>query len=100
MGTKDRGANKVSNNKTLKNLWSTWQFNKGKNLSYLFCFVAIVVDQEKTVTGCASNVCENQGTCLQMKNTFICLCKFGFFGGNCQHGMYKLYLELCQKCPI
>lgn len=48
-------------------------------------FTSETPQTEITVSLCGNNVCENQGTCLESKNTFICLCKFGYFGNNCQH---------------
>ena len=48
-----------------------------------------MMNDETTVASCVKNVCENQGTCLQMKNSFKCLCKYGFFGGTCQLGKFQ-----------
>ena len=35
---------------------------------------------------CASNPCENGGTCRHVQDTYKCYCSQGFFGNNCELG--------------
>ena len=37
---------------------------------------------------CASNPCQNGGTCTDGENSYTCTCLEGFYGSNCEIGIY------------
>lgn len=41
-------------------------------------------------SGCASDPCQNEGTCFQANDFYICQCAPGYRGFNCEEGMEKL----------
>ena len=53
--------------------------------NYMFYFVVPWV-------ACASSPCDNGGTCVDVNvDTFICMCRDGYFGDTCQYGK-KLHI--------
>ena len=38
---------------------------------------------------CESNPCLNYATCMDLINDYNCTCAHGYFGSNCENGMYK-----------
>ena len=37
---------------------------------------------------CHSDPCKNDGTCKDLVNKFVCICKAGFAGAMCELGMF------------
>lgn len=53
---------------------------------YLYCYVDI--DE------CASNPCQNGGTCNDAVNSYTCLCVPGYTGSNCEIGTNFLSINI------
>ena len=52
---------------------------------------------------CASNPCQNGGTCVHGINyttTYICKCDVGYVGHNCDKGIFIIVMLLTQNVPL
>jgi hypothetical protein len=48
---------------------------------------------------CESNPCLNNGTCTDLVYNYNCTCEHGYFGRNCENGMYIQTLrKACCVC--
>ena len=45
---------------------------------------------------CNSNPCTNGGTCTDRVNRYICKCRAGYTGTNCETGMYSSSIDVKQ----
>lgn len=39
---------------------------------------------EENIDDCASDPCQNEGTCVDSTGTYDCICPSGFYGNNCE----------------
>ena len=53
------------------------------HLAYIFLMLADIDD-------CASNPCENNGTCIDLVSNYTCNCTQGYTGKNCGIGKNRL----------
>ena len=45
------------------------------------------------INDCASNPCRNGGSCLDGNNWYMCICRAGYTGQNCQTSTFGLSLS-------
>ena len=48
------------------------------------------------VNECASNPCQNGGTCTDLVNSYTCACVSGYNGTSCEIGKKRVYCNI--KC--
>ena len=53
----------------------------------------------KEINECASNPCENGGTCVDGINSYNCKCVAGYVGHNCDTGIFFIVMLLAQNVP-
>ena len=51
------------------------------------------------INECHSDPCKNDGTCKDLVNKFVCICKDGFVGAMCESGMFLPDEELLSPHP-
>jgi len=61
---------------------------------HFFSFSNFIFLSFKENQPCASNPCQNGGTCIPEGNGFRCECRGGFTGPRCQAGIISFFLSL------
>ena len=64
----------------------------------LSVFISFYLCITKLVDECASNPCQNGGTCSDGFNEYTCSCVAGYEGANCETG--KWYMSISTKHSI
>ena len=69
----------------------SWNKGVGKpyNICTRFVFTLITLPFFKDIDDCASNPCENNGTCSDLVADFQCACVEGFAGKNCSQSKWR-----------
>lgn len=71
-----------------------YSFEDEKNI-LLNDFVLDIAD----IDSCSKEPCENNGTCTNLVNNYLCVCVAGFNGTNCENGKDTLYnISLSSSC--
>ena len=68
----------------------------------MFSFCLAIVEPADSTDECSTSPCQNEGTCVDRYNDYLCLCPAGYSGNTCQTGGNKLQLvrPAPQSCRI